>query len=297
MSKEFDAFRDRILDRQHIDSVDVEELAQMLQARGELQKSDIDLLFTLKNNIPSSAICPEFARFFIDTTTSFLLEDEASPGELDAEEAKWLRAKLQISGANDRLDIKLLNNLKQKSINFPEILITKSKPVRFFEAGLFSFRFMTVLAVIGSICASIVLFVSSTLHIFHSIKEFVHSMMNGEEYDSKLLVAHFVSTIDGYLFAMILLIFGMGIYELFIFKMDPINKALDSRPTWLQIHSIDDLKTSLAKVILMILIVSFFESSLQIEFNDVLSLVYLGVGILLISGALLLTHFKGDGKH
>ncbi len=95
---------------------------------------------------------------------------------------------------------------------------------------------------------------------------------------------------------MILVIFSMGIYELFINKMDPVDKQLDSRPSWLQIDSIDDLKSSLGKVILMILIVSFFEHTLTIEFHDIKDLLLLGVGILLISVALYLTH-AGGVKH
>jgi len=111
------------------------------------------------------------------------------------------------------------------------------------------------------------------------------------------LVAQFVSSIDGYLFAMILIIFSMGIYELFINKIDPVNRKLDKRPSWLQINSIDELKTSLGKVILMILIVSFFEHSLSIKYETVIDLLFLGVGILLISAALYLTHAHSKHKH
>jgi uncharacterized membrane protein YqhA len=88
----------------------------------------------------------------------------------------------------------------------------------------------------------------------------------------------------------------MGVYELFINKIDPVTKVLDSRPSWLQISSIDDLKSSLGKVILMILIVSFFEHSLNIHYESVSDLLYLGIGILLISAALFLTHIHGNHK-
>jgi uncharacterized membrane protein YqhA len=57
----------------------------------------------------------------------------------------------------------------------------------------------------------------------------------------------------------------------------------------MQVSSLDDLKSSLGKVILMILIVWFFEQSLIIEYHTALDLLYLGVGILLVSGALYLT--------
>jgi uncharacterized membrane protein YqhA len=226
-----------------------------------------------------------------------LLEDEDSPGEIDESEAKWLRAKMQRNGNLDKLDKKLLANLRKKSINFPEMLNYKNKPVRWFEAMLFGLRFVTFLAVIGSMFASIALFIRSSMQIYEGLKIFILNFHSGESQELEHLVAQFVSSIDGYLFAMILIIFSMGIYELFINKIDPVNKALDNRPSWLQINSIDDLKSSLGKVILMILIVSFFEHSLRIPYETVQDLLFLSIGIILISAALYLTHIGGKHNH
>ncbi|MDR3365753.1 MAG: YqhA family protein [Prevotellaceae bacterium] len=106
-----------------------------------------------------------------------------------------------------------------------------------------------------------------------------------------------LQSVDGYLFATVLLIFSMGIYELFINKIDVVRKRKDSRPNWLVINSIDDLKSSLGKVILMILIVSFFEHSLNIKYENISDLLFLGIGILLISAALFLTHAHRKHKN
>ena len=219
------------------------------------------------------------------------LEDDDSPGEIDESEARWLRARIQSKGHADNVDKRLLANLRKKAINFPEMLNYKHRSVKAFEALLFSLRFITFLAVLGSMLASIALFIRSSMKIYEGLKMFV----SGHD-ELEHLVGTFVGAIDGYLFAMILVIFSMGIYELFINKIDPVNKQLDSRPSWLQIDSIDDLKSSLGKVILMILIVSFFEHSLHIHYDGIKDLLYLGVGILLISVALYLTH-AGHGKH
>ena len=91
-----------------------------------------------------------------------------------------------------------------------------------------------------------------------------------------------------------LFIFALGIYELFINKIDVVNRNKEERPNWLVVKSIDDLKTSLGKVILMILIVSFFEHSLSMKYDSILQLLYLGIGILLISTALYLTHKSSE---
>jgi len=62
----------------------------------------------------------------------------------------------------------------------------------------------------------------------------------------------------------------------------------------LVINSLDDLKSKLAKVILMILVVTFFEISLSMSFDGPLDLVYFSVGILLVSLAL---YFGSKSSH
>ena len=74
--------------------------------------------------------------------------------------------------------------------------------------------------------------------------QFCTTLSSTDEHLIDELLAKFVESVDLYLFAMVLIIFGMGIYELFINKIDPVERKTDSRPTWLQISSIDDLKQS-----------------------------------------------------
>jgi uncharacterized membrane protein YqhA len=59
---------------------------------------------------------------------------------------------------------------------------------------------------------------------------------------------------------------------------------------------LDDLKSRLAKVILMILIVRFFEYALRINFSTALDLLMLAAGIALIGLSLYLSHL-GDNAH
>jgi uncharacterized membrane protein YqhA len=63
----------------------------------------------------------------------------------------------------------------------------------------------------------------------------------------------------------------------------------------LVISNLDDLKSRLAKVILMILIVTLFEEALNMKLNTPLDLVYLGASIALIALALYLTHASEHG--
>ncbi|KKL70309.1 hypothetical protein LCGC14_2106230, partial [marine sediment metagenome] len=101
-------------------------------------------------------------------------------------------------------------------------------------------------------------------------------------------VTHVVEVIDGYLLATVLFIFSLGLYELFISKIEEAENSENSKV--LAIHSIDDLKARLGRVILMILIVTFFEHAIRMEFHGPLDLLALAAGIGLISLALYFSH-------
>ncbi|MFZ4525884.1 MAG: YqhA family protein [Chlorobium sp.] len=161
-----------------------------------------------------------------------------------------------------------------------------------FETLLFNTRFIVITAVLGSLVASVIMYVQGTLLVYNGFNIFIEELNSAEGHLTHELVPLLISSIDDYLFATVLLIFSMGLYELFISEIDPASRTSDSRPNWLNISSLDDLKGALGKVILMILIVSFFEKSLDIKYENSLDLLYLGVGVILISGALFLTHLQ-----
>ncbi|MES9967605.1 MAG: YqhA family protein, partial [Sedimenticola sp.] len=64
----------------------------------------------------------------------------------------------------------------------------------------------------------------------------------------------------------------------------------------LMIHSLDGLKERLAKVVLMILVVRYFEYALSMHFNTPLELLMFAGGIALLGAALYLSHL-GDKSH
>jgi len=59
-------------------------------------------------------------------------------------------------------------------------------------------------------------------------------------------------------------------------------------------QTLDDLKDRLAKVVLMILIVTFFKNVIHTSFSDPLGILYLGLGILFVALAL---YFTGKSAH
>jgi uncharacterized membrane protein YqhA len=98
-----------------------------------------------------------------------------------------------------------------------------------------------------------------------------------------------VDVVDGYLLALVMLIFGLGMYELFV---SDIGQARGSKASSkiLVIDSLDDLKNRLAKVILMILIVRLFEHAFRMQVQTMLDLLYFAAAVALVGLALFLTH-------
>jgi uncharacterized membrane protein YqhA len=63
------------------------------------------------------------------------------------------------------------------------------------------------------------------------------------------------------------------------------------------IRSIDDLKSRLANVVLLMLVVKFFQEALQLSYQTPLELLSLAGGVLLLAGGLYLSHLKTPSKH
>lgn len=165
----------------------------------------------------------------------------------------------------------------------------------FFENILFNSRFLVLVAVISSIVAALIMFVKGGAEVYHAAGILLGSLLHHSDSGSHEIIVLLIESIDNFLFATVLLIFSMGIYELFISEIDPATRSGETRPNWLSIHSLDDLKGAIGKVILMILIVKLFEKTTSIQYTTPLHLLYLAVCIVLISAALYLVH-KGHSR-
>lgn len=251
-----------------------------------------DVLFRIKQ-LNHIELTEKYKDFFVDRIASFLLGYGQSPDEIDAEEGKWLRGRII---HRDELDKALLEELENRLENIdrklPNYLKKNNYLIAKFEDILYYSRYFAFIAVVGAILSSFILFIQGFGLIIKGLVGFFRDPY--ERYEA--LFEQLVSSVDVFLFALVLIIFGVGVYELFIANVDPEDKPADTRPTWLKISSVDDLKSSLGKVILMVLIVSFFKHVLEIdaEMWSPTALLYLAIGILLIAGALYLTHKSGE---
>jgi uncharacterized membrane protein YqhA len=96
------------------------------------------------------------------------------------------------------------------------------------------------------------------------------------------LLFKIISAIDLFLIGIVLLIFGFGIYELFVSEIDFANTKFTE--STLKIRDLDQLKNKIIKVIIIVLIVKFFEKVLKYSenFTTPMDLLYFGLSILSI---------------
>lgn len=168
-----------------------------------------------------------------------------------------------------------------------------------FEGSLWNSRFVILAAVVGSLVAGFVIFYMATVDVYFLFKHALHyadASLSDEArkalHDST--VSHIVEVVDGYLLATVMLIFSLGLYELFISDIDQAHGSKASSKI-LVINNLDDLKGRLAKVILMIMIVTLFEEALHMKLEAPIDLVYLGASITLIALALYFSHAAEHG--
>jgi len=165
---------------------------------------------------------------------------------------------------------------------------------RLFEGALWNSRFVVVIAVVASIATAFAMFFISTMDAWYLVSHIFQYLGSDLTIEARKTlhddtITHVVEVVDGYLLALVMLIFSLGMYELFVSDIDAARHSKASSKI-LVIENLDDLKSRLAKVILMILIVLLFERAVKMHIETMLDLVYLGTSIALIGVALYLSH-------
>lgn len=157
-----------------------------------------------------------------------------------------------------------------------------------FEGTLWKCRLIAILAVIFGMIGSISLFLIGSYDIV-IISEKVYMFFLGGYRPSNfhdLLIEKIIGAVHLYLVAVVMLIFSFGIYELFISEID----EREERGKILAIHSLDELKDKLGKVVIMVLIIGFFKKVMDIDYTTPVDMVCLAGSILMLALALHFIH-------
>jgi uncharacterized membrane protein YqhA len=132
-------------------------------------------------------------------------------------------------------------------------------------------RYLILLAVIAAFASAVTLLIfgayETGLEIWH--------ILNGEM--PKSLAVTFIEIADLFLLGVVLYIIALGLYELFIDDSVPV-------PAWLEIHTLDDLKSKLISVVIVVMGVLFLKQ--VVSWDGERNLLTFGGGIALVIAAL-----------
>jgi uncharacterized membrane protein YqhA len=161
------------------------------------------------------------------------------------------------------------------------------------ERWLWNSRLAVVVAVVASLIVALVMLYVATVDVVYLLAKVAHYASPALAGDERArlhgsIVAQVAAIVDGYLFAAIMIIFGIGMYELFIGKIEAAER-LDGGSNVLAVRDLDDMKERLAKVVFLILVVRYFEYALDQPVGSSLDLLYLAIGIGLIALSIFLT--------
>ncbi len=163
-----------------------------------------------------------------------------------------------------------------------------------FESSLWNSRFIVLLAVIFGMIGAIAIFAVASYDVWEmavNTYKFFFAHYHPENFHS-IIIGGIIGAVDLYLIAVVLILFSFGIYELFISEIDDADNSEVGNKI-LAIHSLDELKDKLGKVVVMVLIVSFFKKVIHMDFNTPLEMLYLAGSIFLLALALYYMH-KGE---
>lgn len=152
---------------------------------------------------------------------------------------------------------------------------------KMFESSLWSSRFIIVLAVVFGLVGAVVLFAIASFDIYYTTSYVINTYAthaHPEGFHEKV-VGGIIGAVDLYLIGVVMIIFSFGLYELFISDIDPAKDEYGKENQLLAVHSLDQLKDKISKVIVMVLVVGFFQKVGHTVFNGALELLYLALSI------------------
>jgi uncharacterized membrane protein YqhA len=164
-----------------------------------------------------------------------------------------------------------------------------------FERFLWNARLLVMAAVIPSLLGAVVLFIIGTLDIVGLLLDTVAYYFLGSGQDiHETVVPSIVMAVDIYLIAIVLLIFGLGVYRLFV---SPIEQAENYAPKHpFNVESFDQLKDKIARVVILAVIIEFFRAVVDIRFQTPLDAIYLALSALALAAAIYLMSLTHRGE-
>ena len=150
------------------------------------------------------------------------------------------------------------------------------------ERGLTFTKYIVLIGVVGLLVASLVAFL---VNVVETIELVSHVITNLTGPNLEIQEVAFIKLVDGFLVATGLLVFGVGLYEIFIQRLN--------LPEALKFTTIGQLKSTLANIIVLTLAVSFL--AFVQEGDDASTILLKGAGIAIV--IIVLVYFAHSGEH
>lgn len=165
----------------------------------------------------------------------------------------------------------------------------------FFERVLWDSRLLMLVAVVAGVLLALGTFYLALVdlaYFFRLVLDYGAGPGARDELRAEVITA-IVKVLDGFLISAILIIVSLGLYELFVNRID-VARFSEASPRLLHVRDLDDLKERVARLIVLILLIEFFQRALRIPYDNALELLYLAVGILFVSAAIYLTGLRPE---
>ncbi len=170
---------------------------------------------------------------------------------------------------------------------------------KLFENSLWSTRFIIILAVLFGLVGAFVLFAVASVDVYNTAAYVIQTYATHQhpEHFHEEIVGGIIGAVDLYLIGVVMIIFSFGLYELFISDIDPAKDENGTENQLLAVHSLDQLKDKISKVIVMVLVVGFFQKVGHTVFTGALELLYLALSITAVAVGLYFLSKVGHHDH
>ncbi|XP_021820987.1 uncharacterized protein LOC110762634 isoform X2 [Prunus avium] len=180
--------------------------------------------------------------------------------------------------------------------------VLKPKPSRqqvqmFIERGIIDCRFFTLLAVAGSLLGSVLCFVEGCFIVLESYFQYFHALSH--KTDQGHMVHLLIEAIDMFLVGTAMLIFGVGLYAMFVGSKAVKEKGprfsesnlfglfyMKAPPAWVDMKSVSQAKSKIGHAVVMILQVGLLDKFKSIPLVTPLDLACFAGAVLLSSAGI-----------
>lgn len=113
--KTLEELKKSVLEDGIIDAAEVKEIRDFVFADGKIDQEEANFLFELNDAVSGRQNHTSWKDLMVEAISSYVLDDEVYPNEVDDDEAEWLVAHIQSDGQIDDIEKAILETIKAKA--------------------------------------------------------------------------------------------------------------------------------------------------------------------------------------